>query len=97
MRSYLKFGDWNAVCDVCGFEFKASELKERWDGARVCDKDWETRHISDLYRYTSHEKAPPWTRPEPEDNFIDTSTPIITEDSQPILAEYPEVPLFTET
>lgn len=61
----LKIGDWNAICDVCGFEYKASQLKKRWDGLMVCEKDFEHRHPSDLYRFTSREKSPPWTRPEP--------------------------------
>lgn len=63
-------GDWNAVCDVCGFEYKASELKDRWDGLKVCDKDWETRHPMDFIKAPRGEKPLPWTRPEPTDQFV---------------------------
>lgn len=76
MRNYYVAGDWNAICDVCGFEFKASMLKKRWDGVMVCDKDYETRHPQDFLRVAKEEIAPPWTRPEPEDVFI--TVPYIT-------------------
>ena len=49
-RDYLKIGDYNAYCDVCGFKFKASELKDRWDGYKVCEKDYEPRHPQDFVR-----------------------------------------------
>jgi hypothetical protein len=41
---------YNAICDVCGFQYKASELKKRWDGLMVCSDDYETRHPMDFYR-----------------------------------------------
>src|SRR3990167_7060433 len=62
-----KAGDWLAICDVCGFKFKASELKDRWDGLKVCIKDWEPRHSLDLLKAPKGEKPLPWTRPEPAD------------------------------
>ena len=43
-------GDSNAICDVCGFKHKQSQLRKRWDGAMVCDKDWEHRHPQDMIR-----------------------------------------------
>jgi hypothetical protein len=63
-NDYLKLGDWNAVCDVCGFKFKASTLKDRWDGLKVCEKDWETRHPQDLLKIPRSEKSIPWANPE---------------------------------
>ena len=60
----LKLGDWNAVCEVCDFEFKASELRKRWDGAYVCKEDYEPRHPSDFYRGRTEDTSVPWTRPE---------------------------------
>jgi len=59
-QDYHKPGDYNAYCDVCGFKFKASELQKRWDGYRVCQKDWEPRHILDFIRG-------PEQYPQPED------------------------------
>jgi hypothetical protein len=69
-KDYLELGNWNAICDVCGFKFKASELKRRWDGFMVCDKDFEQRHPQDLIRLKPDRQATPWARPVPEDQFV---------------------------
>jgi hypothetical protein len=68
--SHVKIGDWNAICDVCGFKFKASQLKKRWDGRMVCRDDWETRHPQDLIKIPKDLQNPPWVRPEVADTFI---------------------------
>ena len=68
---YLKVGDWNAICDVCGFKFKASQLKKRWDGFMVCDKDWERRHPQDFLKAKPDSPTPPWTRPVVPDDFVE--------------------------
>jgi hypothetical protein len=70
MDTYLKLGDWNAVCQVCGFRFKGSELRKRWDGQRVCEKDFEVRHPSDLIRVPTDDSSVPWTSPESTDSFV---------------------------
>jgi hypothetical protein len=57
-RSY----EYNALCDVCGFKFKASKLKKRWDGFMVCDKDYELRHPLDFYTTRNDVHLLPWTR-----------------------------------
>lgn len=44
-RSY----EYNVLCPVCQFKYKASEMIRRWDGYWVCKYDWETRHPSDFY------------------------------------------------
>lgn len=66
---YIK-GDWKAICDVCGREYKASYLRKRWDGLMCCNDDWEPRHPQDFVRGVTDIQVPPWTRPEPSDNFI---------------------------
>lgn len=71
--TWWKSGDWNAICDSCGFKFKASELKKRWDGFMVCEQDFETRHPQDFIRPLPDQKSLPWTRPEGEDQFITSS------------------------
>jgi hypothetical protein len=60
---YLKRGDWNAICDVCGFKFKASELKKRWDNMMVCEKDFEFRHPQDFLKSRRDNQAVSWSRP----------------------------------
>ena len=57
----------NAICDICGFKYKHYELKKRWDGFMVCDRDWETRHPMDFQKVPRTEKAPEWARPRPAD------------------------------
>ena len=33
-----------ALCDRCGFEYKLVELKEEWNGAKVCPQCYEPKH-----------------------------------------------------
>ncbi len=63
-------GDWNAVCDSCGFQFKASQLKRRWDGFMVCSKDYETRHPQDFVRAFPESHPIPFSR-DPVDIFLE--------------------------
>ena len=63
-RDYYKKGDWNAICYVCGFKRKASEMKLRWDGVYVCHEDWEIRQPQDFVRGIPDEQPLPWTQPE---------------------------------
>jgi hypothetical protein len=37
-------GTYKRECDVCGWDYLRSELKERYDGAIVCSKDFELQH-----------------------------------------------------
>jgi len=71
---YFKPGDWNAICDSCGYKYKASELRLRWDGFRVCPKDFELRHPQDLLRGVKDKQSTPWSRPEPADVFVDAGS-----------------------
>lgn len=84
MNTIAKLGDRNVVCDVCYRKLKASELRLRWDGKRVCKEDFEVRHPSDFVRADYHEGSPEWTRPEPAaDTFVDTSTWVDTTSATP--------------
>jgi hypothetical protein len=65
-----KSGTWRTFCAVCGFEYLADELKQRWDGLYVCDKDFETRHPLDFARVTIKETPLPWNQNIPEDVFL---------------------------
>jgi hypothetical protein len=68
MRKGTWPGDWKTVCDVCGFWFPSSDIKDRWDNLKVCEKDWEIKHPQLTIRVPREHIAPPWTRPDPEDN-----------------------------
>lgn len=63
-------GTWKTVCDVCGFWFPSEDLKDRWDGLKVCSKDWEIKHPQLTIRVPPEHVAPPWTRPDPPDQFV---------------------------
>jgi hypothetical protein len=96
MNNYLKLGEWNAVCGVCGFKFKASQLRERWDGLRVCEHDFETRHPLDFIKAPRETVSVPWTSQEPTDSFISDSSVLLSEDGEELTAETGSV-LQTET
>lgn len=63
-QTYFKSGDWNAVCDICGFRFKASQLKKNWKNEMVCDADFELRHPQEFVRVQPEKISVPWARPE---------------------------------
>jgi len=73
-NTWWKTGQYNALCDVCGFKFKSVELRQRWDGLMVCEKDWETRHPQELIRPIQDQNKLPWTRPESNDSFISVTS-----------------------
>jgi len=60
----LILGDWNAICDRCGFKYKASQLRPEWTGLMVCSKCWEPRHPQDFLRGVPDSGSVPWTRPD---------------------------------
>lgn len=68
-RLYSK-GDWKAVCDVCGREYLASTLRQRWDGFMTCQQDWEPRHPQEFVRGVADVQSPKWTRPESTDTYV---------------------------
>lgn len=63
-------GDHWVVCDVCGWEYRQSIMKKRWDGLVVCPDDWEIRHPQDFVRGVPDDSsAKGFVRPPPEDTF----------------------------
>lgn len=70
-----KPGQWKAICDVCGFEFYSSELKKRWDGLMVCHEDFEHDHPQKFLKVKEYSVGVPWSRPEPEDEFLKVCYP----------------------
>lgn len=66
--SYIN-GSWNVICDACGRQYKANELRLRWDGLMVCSGDWEPRQPQDFVHGVADKIAPPFVRSEPSDTF----------------------------
>lgn len=65
-------GQFNVICDRCGFKFKSRQLRREWNGLRTCsgaatNNCWEPRHPQDFVRGKKDRQAPPWVRPEAED------------------------------
>lgn len=60
---YYAPGDWNAWCDECGFKYKASKLRKRYDGFMVCQSCWEPRHPSEMRRAKAETATPTFVRP----------------------------------
>lgn len=74
---YYKAGDYNVICDRCGFKFKRSECAKEWNGVLVCLKRcWEPRHPQDFVgrgNVGGERQSVPLGRPEGEDYFLTTN------------------------
>lgn len=62
-------GEWNAICDMCGRRYKASELRKNWKGLMVCPEDWEPRHVLDFFRLPGEKIDVPFARSDPDNKF----------------------------
>lgn len=63
---------WNVICDRCGREYRNHQLRQEWNGLRVCHgagtiNCWEPRNVQEFVRGTADRQTPPWVRPEPPD------------------------------
>lgn len=67
---FYKPGEWNVHCDVCGFKFKSSQIRKRWDGFMVCENDWEADHPQKYIRVAETSQAVPYVRELQDDTFV---------------------------
>ncbi len=75
-----KLGEWRAICDRCGQNYHNIHLRKEWTGLMTCfgpntSNCWEIRHPQDFLRGVRDKQSPPWTRPDPDADYI---TAIIT-------------------
>ena len=64
-------GDPWAICDLCGFKRRFSDLRTEWTGAKVCyDKCFEPRHPQDFVRSRPERPPPKGLRPEGVDTVV---------------------------
>lgn len=75
MRNEFSHGQWNALCDRCGFKYKSGKLRLEWTGLRVCSgrgtsNCFEERHPQEFVKGRKDRQSPPWVRPEAEDVFL---------------------------
>jgi hypothetical protein len=68
-----KHGTYNAICDTCGFKFKADQLQMTWDGFFVCDKCYEPRHPQDFVRAKLDRQRVPIARPDADIKYNQSS------------------------
>ena len=64
-QNTYSYGNYNAICDVCGMKFKDCDLKEQWNGEKklmVCEDDWEPRHEAEYFRPPKEDVSVPWAR-----------------------------------
>lgn len=66
---HYKPGSWNVHCDVCGFKFKSTEIKKRWDGLMVCHEDFELDHPQKYLRVKEDKQTVPFVRHQADDLF----------------------------
>lgn len=77
-------GNYWAVCDRCGFDYRIRELRMTWDGLLVCEKDWEPRHPQDFVRGVSDTIAPQGpVRPEPTEKTTSVTYTSTDDDNIP--------------
>ena len=72
---YLKLGDHNAYCSMCGAKFKASELLKHWQGQYRCTRCWEPRHPQDYARGVPDNPSVPWSQPPLEIDVVGCDYP----------------------
>lgn len=63
---YYASGQFNCICDRCGFKMKSSQTRLEWTGLRVCGKCWEPRHPQDFVRGRRDNQMVPQPRPDPD-------------------------------
>lgn len=66
----LILGEWNVICQVCGFKKKASQIRRRWDGFLVCEDDYEIRHPQDFVRARPDTHVLPFVNPDAAPQFV---------------------------
>jgi len=74
---FLRVGDYNAICDVCGRKFKFSRLRQKWDNTWACEQDWEPRQPQDYLRGIPDNMSVPLSRLDPPNLFLQDE--IVTE------------------
>jgi hypothetical protein len=78
--TYIPGNHW-MICDRCGFKYRRSEMRKEWNGAWVCEADFEPRHPQDyMVRGRKDNQRPPVVRPQPTDYDPAIGTDEVTQD-----------------
>lgn len=79
----MRLRQYRAICDRCGYKYYNYQLQKEWTGLMVChgpgtNDCWEARNPQDFIRGRGETPGLPWTRPEPEDTFVQLECTRIT-------------------
>lgn len=70
--TYYRAGDFNRICDMCGFKRKASDTAKAWNGMIVCrDTCLDVRNPQDFVRGVADHQGVHDARPEAADAFLE--------------------------
>ncbi len=72
--NYYKEGDFNRICDLCGFKVKASRTRKQWNNLIVCANHWEPQHPQDFLRGKVDKQWVVDARPDSDPVFDDDIT-----------------------
>lgn len=61
---FVKHGDYNVICDLCGFKYKASMCRKTWNNLYVCNPCWDPRHPQDFVTGITDDQSVPIARPD---------------------------------
>jgi hypothetical protein len=73
-KPYIRMGDYNAICDQCGFKYKryGDNLKLQWNNLLTCPKCYEERQPQDFVRGLKDRMTVPIARPDNSNpKFVD--------------------------
>lgn len=67
------------VCQLCGRDIRVQDARVTWDGLKVCEEDWESRHPQELIKPIVDQPAPigPTTGKETPDYVTVTFTDVV--------------------
>ena len=77
-KDNYKHVDFWRICDECGFKYRASKTRKRWDNMIVCFECWEPQHPQESVRGHADKIRVEDPRPEGTDTYIET--PITQDD-----------------
>lgn len=70
--NYYVDGQYNIICDSCGWKKKISQVRRRWDGLMVCkDTCWEMDHPQKYIRIRETGIAVDPIRDDPSPTYLD--------------------------
>lgn len=93
LRNGIRPGDYLYNCQICGFTYYASQIRQQWDGLRVCSKCFSPRHPQDYVRGVRDDMTVPFANPPGTPHFLlpnevnyTLDVEVIAEDGSPVLS-----------